>query len=241
MRRILILFFLLFPMFIYSFSSGFVSMRSHQFLESKMFISTIQHRFYGAISDDPIDSLLGMDDGANIGLGITVGLTSQLSLRLDRYRQLKEYTYGIQYRLPRTPLFDVMLGAYGISEKIQKNRLYGSYGLIALHTKQAFMNTHVLSNLVFDSLTQRLGVSYGLDTRLTDSLSLIGELAPSTDQAKDLSALFGLRYATFGHRFFVTIQNTQELGPRRFLHGTANKDWCFGFQIERLLDGSVYE
>jgi hypothetical protein len=53
-----------------AFERDMLNLETPSGLEGKSVVIEIQHRFYGPVSKDPGGTILGMTEGANVGLGL---------------------------------------------------------------------------------------------------------------------------------------------------------------------------
>lgn len=91
----------------------------------------ISHRFYGKVNEDPIETLLGVDLGANVGLRFRYGLLDVLKVELAYTRRRKKLSSGVglSYTLRGVPL------SAGLQLSVHSYKDYGEerkFNLLAL-------------------------------------------------------------------------------------------------------------
>ena len=66
-------------------------------LERNSLVFDIQHRFYGDLTEDPLENFFGLDIGANVNLGIRYAILERLELYAAYTRFEKEYRVAASY------------------------------------------------------------------------------------------------------------------------------------------------
>lgn len=210
----------------------------------------VQHRFYGGIDDQPLDSFFGLTEGANVDLGIRVSPLKNVEMRLHHTFLNSEYRLGAGYSFfPLIPGFWAQAGIDWAS--YQSGRFVEGYwvedreavwfGRMDILGPSVARLTPVV-NAGFDSGTRKTGFGFGLDCAVTRNISLIGEFFPRTDRSSwegnrstDCFAA-GIQMKTYGHHFLLEIGNSTDIGLRRMMRGAPNRDLKFGFGIKRLFE-----
>lgn len=249
MRRLfLVLLLTLMPQMLLAYEPGLINLKSPADLDSGQVEFKIQHRFYGDVTEDTLDSLFGADSGGNIGINLRYSPFTGLELNAARLRTNREYVLGIGYgcAIPAIPLrcqVDVQYFRYEefsfeISGIDKEN---GVFGMLSLQTEPLLDRITATVNLGYDSDEEEFGAGFGLAltilelTGTVQKISAIGEYFPTTnaDEAYNTFA-FGIRIETYGHHFDLILGNTSELGEKRVMAGTSSTvDMSFGFNVRR--------
>ncbi|MCK5118397.1 MAG: hypothetical protein KAQ78_02375, partial [Candidatus Latescibacteria bacterium] len=88
---------LLIPQAALSYEDGMLNLSVPTELEEGQTEFVVQHRFYGKIAEEPLDTFFGMDMGANVRIGLRVALREKLELIVSHIRIQKEYIVGLSY------------------------------------------------------------------------------------------------------------------------------------------------
>ena len=215
----------------------------------------IQHRFYGAMDDQPLDSFFGLSEGATVDLGFRVSPVKKLEIRLH-HTFLNNTSLNSEYRLgagvsfsPLIPGCRAQAGFDWVSFKSgrfvegfwKEDRESVWFGRIELQGPTVARLTPVV-NAGFDSDNRKTGFGIGLDCAVVRNVSVIGEFLPIADRASwegsrsvDCFAA-GVQVKTYGHHFLFQIGNSTDIGLRRMMRGAPNRDLKFGFGIKRLFE-----
>ena len=247
-RTLLIVLLILIPQTLLANEPGLFNLRSPADMESGQAEIKIQHRFYGDLTEDTLDSLFGADSGGNIGLGIRYVVWSQLELSAARLRNRLEYVLGAGYGfahpgIPVQAQIDVQFFRHNCLFDIEKDefrRKEGFFGLLSLQTEPILDRITPVVNLGYDSDEEDFGAGFGLAltvlerTALVQKISVIGEYFATSQGETDRVFTFGIRAETYGHHFDIVLGNSSELGEKRSMAGTiSDVDLNFGFNIRR--------
>lgn len=219
-------------------------------LESGQSQFLVQHRFYGAMDDQPIDSFLGLSEGATVDLGFRVSPLKRVEMRLHHTFLNSEYRLGAGVSFsPLIPGCRAQAGFDWVSFKSgrfvegywREDRESVWFGRIELQGPTVARLTPVV-NAGFDSDNRKTGFGIGLDCAVVRNVSVIGEFFPRSDRdswegsrSYDCFAA-GVQVRTYGHHFIFQIGNSTDIGLRRMMRGAPNRDLKFGFGIKRLFE-----
>ncbi|MDM7925191.1 MAG: DUF5777 family beta-barrel protein [bacterium] len=219
-------------------------------LESGQSQFLVQHRFYGAVDDQPLDSFFGLSEGATVDLGFRISPLKKLEIRLHHTFLNNEYRVGAGYSFfPLIPGCRAQAGVDWVSFKSgrfvegywREDRESVWFGRVELQAPTVARLTPV-ANAGFDSDSRKTGFGIGLDCAVSGSVSLIGEFFPRADRStwegerSENCFAAGLQFRTYGHHFLFQIGNSTDIGLRRMMRGAPNRDLKFGFGIKRLFE-----
>ena len=226
----------------YAYDHGLPNMNTPSQIEKRGLEFRIQHRFYGVVSEDPLNSFFGMTEGVNASLGLQYRAWSRIEFDAAYTFDFKEYTlsarFGPLYK--NDYLFNQVEVQYFNFEESAGERSGNVYVELALQTVP-------IVNIIIPALTvgydfdlQHASLGIGSLFRVTDKLYLSGEYFPLIDTGNnedfgDKSAYaLGVVLHTWRHHFVFTLGNSFEIGQRRISTGTADYKLRFGFNIQRL-------
>ncbi|MCK4416546.1 MAG: hypothetical protein KAV99_00070, partial [Candidatus Latescibacteria bacterium] len=206
-------------------------------LEQRQAEFIVQHRFYGKITEEPVETFLGMDMGANVGIGLRYVIWEKFEFNVSHIRSQKEYTTGLSYAyvVPEILRGQVDIQFFSFKSGI-KERKRGIFCQLALQSAPVLKRFTPVVNIGYDAYNGKTGLGFGIDVGIFEDLSIIGEYFPLLDDDEQVDYFaFGFRIWTYGHRFIFLLGNSSEIGTRRLMLGTNNRDLYFGFNIQRLL------
>jgi hypothetical protein len=252
MKSIIIYVLILFvPGSLFAYELGTFNLTSPTSLEKGQGEIKIRHRFYGEVDEEPLDTFLGMDIGANVGIGIRYQVLPKAEFNISRYRNQKELTFGVSYALifsdvPIQSQIDVQYFRYkefNFVTNSEENQ-NGVFGLLSLRTDPILNRFTTVVNLGYNSDNEEFGAGIGLAFMvleymgLLQRLSIVGEYYPITEESlEDRSFAFGIRVETYGHHFDFILHNNSEIGVKRLMAGTLPEtNLRFGFNIKRRID-----
>lgn len=252
MRSIQLLYVLLlcFTLNVTAVENSMLNLERPAALESGQSQFLVQHRFYGAMDDQTLDSFFGLSEGATVDLGFRVSPFNKLEIRLHHTFLNNEYRVGAGYSFfPLIPRCRAQAGFDWVSFKTgrfvegfwKEDRESVWFGRVDLLGPSVGRLTPVV-NAGFDSDNRKTGFGIGLDCAVTRNISLIGEFFPRADRGSwegerstDCFAA-GVQVRTYGHDFLFQIGNSTDIGLRRMMRGAPNQDLKFGFGIKRLFE-----
>lgn len=229
--------------------SDMLNLRAPSVLEAREKVLDVQHRFWGRVDEEPLGSFLGMDGGANVGIGLTYCLGRGVEVRASRTRLQKEYAFGAGYAFS---VVGELLRGQGEVEffRYDKPPLRESrrnlWYLLALQGRVPTRRVTALANVCYDGYNERFG--YGIGVRAgTETqwgplrrVDVVAEYFPVAGREKGItgpkdSFAVGAQGETYGHQFALLVGNSSQIGARRLMLGAAANDLYFGFNIRRLL------
>jgi hypothetical protein len=224
--------FIIFSSLLFGYQHNFMTIHSPSTLYPKQLVFGIEHRFLGPATEDTIDTLFGSDIGANIALKFRYKLTDSIELDYQRIRDQKEHTTGIKVKVP-TPL-DIDTQVEGYYVTLSETNKTGGVFVVSLKPKKDVFLIKPVVNIVSETVTDTSGIGIGLEFMQSDRISYFTELfTPENDSP---AAIVGVKIGTFGHRFMLTLQNTNDIGLRNHISGTSEDDLFLGFSIQRIFD-----
>jgi hypothetical protein len=210
----------------------------------------VQHRFYGRVDENTLDTFFGLSEGANVGLGIRMSPVKNVALSVNHTFLYKEYRVGAGYAFNTLiPGCRAQAGFEWVSFKSgrfmegfwKEDREAVWFGRLGIKGPSFRFLTPVV-NVGYDSEIRKTGFGFGIDCAVSGSVSLIGEFFPRADRStwegersEDCFAA-GVQIKTYGHHFLFQVGNSTDIGLRRMMRGTANQDLKFGFGIQRLFE-----
>ncbi|MFH1007833.1 MAG: DUF5777 family beta-barrel protein [Candidatus Latescibacterota bacterium] len=238
LRTMIAVLVVLIPQSLLSQGNGFLNLTVPTGLEEGQAEFIVQHRFFGKITEDPLDTFFGIDSGANVRIGLRMVLREDFGLVVSHIRMQKEYEVGLSYTcdIPHRLRTQGDVRVFSFKPGVQE-REHGIFCQWALVGAPVLGRVTPALNLGYDSYEGSAGLGFGFDVALLERLSLIGEYFPVLD-GNGLSDCFalGINFRTYGHRFMLLSGNSSEIGTRRLMRGTGNgRDLYFGFNIRRLL------
>lgn len=228
---------LLIPQAVLSYENGMLNLAVPTGLEQGQAEFIVQHRFYGKITEEPLDTFFGMDMGANVRIGLRVALREKFEFKVSHIRFQKEYIVGLSYAyvVPDRLRSQAEVQFFSFKPGIEE-RKRGLFTQLTLQSTPVLKRVTPVVNFGYDSYERSAGMGFGLDVGLLEHLSLVGEYFPVLDGDGEVDCFaFGLGLRTYGHRFVVLLGNSSEIGTGRLMRGTNARDLYFGFNIQRLL------
>ena len=215
----------------------------------------IHHRFLGRIDNIPGDTFFGIQEGANIGLGLRLPMKlTGLEVKGGWLRSRSEYTLGVSYgrqigKAPVSAQADLQFADYEIDGTT--SRKCNFFYVISLQTKPIWGRLQPCFDVGYDYLNRHTGIGAGLAFRVNGRITLYGEYFPSMENGsrKHLDWRgegpedffdFGVRIETYGHHFFLMLSDGNVVGTKYLMLGPTpfvnrTEYLYFGFNIERLL------
>lgn len=221
-------------------------------LKQKQAEVMIRHRFYGDITDDPLNNFLGMDAGANVSLSARYQFFRKAEAKLSHTRRKSEKILGLAYRIDVEdfPVYGQLGIDYFSYEELSqpettRQNLFYHFSLQNEEIMDRFVAT---MNTAYDGYNQRLILGFGMTIKIVDSISLLGEYYPVLDRDSATEKLthyigdedafaFGVKFDTYGHQFIFLLTNTDNTGLRRASLGTTQDSYLrLGFNIQRRME-----
>lgn len=216
-------------------------------IDGNSLVFEIQHRFYGVLTEDPLENFFGMNLGANAHLGIRYAIIPRLEFNVSYTTFEKEYRVGASYahqllQLPVKGQIDIQYFDFKRAQERFRNLYYG----IALQSEPIANIFIPTVSVGYDGYNEKFGLGFGLDAGFDwefgpiQHISLIGEYYPVLAREETITGpnnyfAAGLRIDTYGHHFILQISNGWDIGPRRMMLGAVTNDIYFGLSIHRHL------
>jgi len=207
----------------------------------------LAHRFYGAVDKDPLETFLGMNAGANVGLSYRQHLIYNIELGMGYERKNNRYEFGSSFKFTPFELpvqAQIELAYFSFKQNGQDDRRKNFCYLLSAQNKPLWDRLSFTVNAGFDGYYERLVSGIGTHIILSDKIALIGEYYPVWDRdsapkrIKNLLSdndayVFGIKMDTYGHHFIFLLSNAEGTNPQSLSMGTSSQDLRFGFNIQR--------
>ncbi|MBT5421064.1 MAG: hypothetical protein HOK80_09240 [Candidatus Cloacimonetes bacterium] len=252
MRLRLVVVFLLIFSSLLAYDFSMINLIHPSGLKAKQGEIMIRHRFYGDITDKPLDNFLGMDVGANINLSARYQFIRKAELNVSYSRQKSEKIIGLAYRidLEDFPVYGQLGVDYFSYEEISQEEptRRNLFCYLSLQNDELFDRFTATINPAYDGYNQRFAFGAGITIKIVDNISILAEYYPVLDResAGDELAQYigeedayglGLKFDTYGHQFIFLLSNTDDIGLRRVSLGADSDSYLrLGFNIQRRLE-----
>lgn len=236
---------------IFAFEPDMLNLQVPSRLEKTEFVFAIQHRFYGEITEDPLNTFFGLDAGANVGLGVRYAVLPHVEVHASYTRFQKEYVVGARYAYHVSQIFTTMqidIHYFDHESHISDERARNFFYCLALQSEPSANIIIPVVNIGYDGYNERFGLGFGmgfgfdLEIGPIERVHIIGEYYPVISRDEEINGpenyfAAGLKFETYGHHFILLIGNGSQIGTRRLMLGAeSNDDFYFGFNIHRILD-----
>lgn len=245
-KNLLGLLFLFLTFSAYSLENDLLNLNVPTQMEKNELAFIIRHRFYGDVTDDPIGNHLGIDYGANVGLGVRYLIWNKLELKAGYAVGHKEYTLGGSYAVEFNPLYlrsQIDVEYFDYTDFIADEDVRNLFYLLSLQSDLLPNLLSVAVNLGYDEENSKIGMGFGVDIGFNfdfnyiQRIHLIAEYFPLLEEEENLvnSFALGIKAETFGHLFMFSLGNNTEIGTRRAMLGAPSNTLHFGFNIYRFI------
>jgi len=216
----------------------------------------VQHRFFQAISDSTPGNAFGIDNGANINLGVNYAITDRLSAGISRARldQLIALSGTYELRSRKSSFWKMSLHG-GVEAKENFERQYSPFIQLPTTLDYKALRLQVVPTLLFNSRDERLidaapglaihpennhtfSLGLGADIALGQRFSLLTEVVPRLagfggfgEQHTHVGG--GIAIRTPAHVFTIMVSTSREFNPSKYAVNADNSDVCLGFNIYR--------
>ena len=218
-----------------------LNLRTASTLLPNQLVYGIEHRFLGNATKDPLDNFFGLDEGANVRMGLRYSLKENVDIDWTYTTRPKEHAFGIGYSFgllgPIKALAHARYFTFKLNgiEKRQKNVMY----LLGIQHNEAFYGFTPVLNIAYDGYNKRTGAGVGVEYMFSEDQGLLLEWftahnRDNTTPHNSISASYKIK--SFGHRFMVSFANSTDIGTRRSFIGAENLDYTLGFEVSRLFD-----
>jgi hypothetical protein len=218
----------------------------------------IQHRFEGAVADQPLKNFFGAEAGAAVRLGLRFMIWSKLEVNASRNFDRQEWEAGLSYAffIPGAYL-KLQLDAQYLNYKYRydaseflpaagdSSRVVNDYFLqLAVSTYPLGGYVTPVINVGYDGFNRkRVGLGVGLSVKIVHWLYVQGEFFPNffrdswkgTEAGRLHSYAFGVMIQTKSHNFTIMAGNTTHIGTRQLMMGCDEKSVKIGFNITKVL------
>jgi hypothetical protein len=211
----------------------------------------IKHRFYGDITEEPLDSFFGMLNGVNIGIDLRYQIFPKAEMTFNYSKFKKDTQFGLSYLLNKEdfPLHgQINIDYLTFKEPLMNDDRRGNFKSVLSIQNEVLWDRFVGTiNTGYDLYYERPLLGFGANVMILDKVYLIGEYYPVLDRSTDIVQLkrylkesdvftVGLKLDTYGHHFKFQVSNSEHLTLHRLTMGADRKaPLMFGFNIERRL------
>lgn len=234
---------------LFAFEPDMLNLSVPSQLEKTEMVFRIAHRFYGELTDEPLETFFGLDDGANVSLVLRYALFPRLELSTSYTRLLREYTIGASYAyyVPRIVKTQLDVQFFDFQPVARGERRQNFFYNALVQTEPIARVIIPAINIGYDGYEERFGFGAGIllgfevDLTLLQKVSIIGEYYPVIDRDEEIHGAYdsfaaGIKLETYGHHFMLMVGNSFQIGPRRMMLGAGTNDLRFGFNVHRVID-----
>ena len=220
--------------FSFAASNSYTYLKSPIVIKPGQFTFGLLHRFYG---DMHSTKSLGMYDGAKFGLDATVALTDKRKFAFSFDSQNSEMTFGVSQHLFE---YNHFINAFQVDYYLydRQNSYSGFMFLYFLQYKNPKYKFTPILNYYYSNDTEISNIAIGIEYEVLDNMTLEYEHVFSNDSLYDDDTyVYGIKFATFGLNFDLTVQNSRETGLHQVLNGVQDTgNTYFGIKVGRLFD-----
>jgi hypothetical protein len=220
-------------------ASTFVMTPTQEPMGQGLFGFSIEHHFFGAIDDEPIDNFFGLDSGANTQFDLSYAIQDNLQVHVARTSTEKEFNLGTSYKLPEMKGIHPLVGLdfFSFKEVGQTSRDQNFFYHISGSYPNVIPKFVPQISIGIDGFDNHIGFGLGGEYQLLKSIYTTFEWVKTTDVAgNEHSFNMGISKKTFGHQFLLFATNNTNIGFRRAIEGASTKDWSLGFKITRVIE-----
>jgi len=239
---------IIFPLLAFAFEASSFNLKFPTNLDGSQKAVSINHRFYGDVTDDPLDNSFGMDAGANVRINFRIHLPYNSELSFDYTRKAKEKRIGLSKTFvfeesPISSAIDISYHSFKLLSQQDESRNNFVYST-SFQTDPILERFIFTLNMGYDGYFERGIFGLGLAAEISDNLFFITEYFPVLDRdgarrklaqyiGKEDVFAFGVKLDTYGHHFKFQLSNSTEFGLRRNSLGSPVDFLMFGFNLER--------
>lgn len=216
-------------------------------LEQNQSYLEIEHKFFQSFAHYPDNDFFALLNwGSNIKIGVRSMLFQGLEAKVDYISLHREKIAGLSYVLKEPQLgfnaqADVQfineqdLNLTGLAAPVKQDFFYQ----LSLQTEK-FLDekVYVSADIGYDAIENDPGIGLGIGVRTFEHFTILAEYYPllkTIDGRNQACYSFGIKVDTYGHQFIIRAGNSDEIGSRDMMHGSANQDIYAGFEIMRLI------
>jgi hypothetical protein len=225
--------------------SGF-TLRYPSQLKGLQLEAEIGHRLYGAVNNNPQETFLGFNTGANVDARLRFSAWPFLDVAAAYIVDKKEASLGVTGSYSITPVFlrtalsIELVGADYLKPDFSIGRDLNAFadGIIASEPILGRISPAI--NVMYDGISGTFGLGFGLQVIAFDFLDAAVEYYPrltgktGSNGEKYDSYSFGFIIKTDRHQFSILMGNNYGMNPRIQMKGAADNNLRFGFTIKRL-------
>jgi len=200
----------------------------------------MNHRFFGAaLKNEPGNTFLGMDSGANVQFGARYVAFEGVDVGLSHETAGHAYTFTAGWSGRVVPI-DLELGAEAgftsVEMSASEGREGGVVASICIAARLFGAGVRPVFNWAYDDVRDDSGTGFGLEVPVSERTSLYGEYFPLHGGAQGMKDCFaiGARYSTWGHQFLLGLTNSAAIGTRGQLGGAPTNDLSVALSIRRM-------
>jgi len=200
----------------------------------------MNHRFFGAaLKDEPLNTFLGMDGGANVQFGARYIPIEGVDIGVTHETAGHAYTFTAGWSGKIVPV-DIELGAEAGITSVETSATEGREGglvtSICIAARLFGGSVRPVFNWAYDGYREDSGTGFGLEAGLSERTALFGEYFPLHDAGPDVKDCFslGVRYSTWGHQFILGLTNSSGIGTRGQFGGAPTDDLQLALSIRRM-------
>lgn len=211
----------------------------------------IKHRFYGDITEEPLDSFFGMLKGVNIGFDYRYQFYPKAEVTFNYTKFKKDTQFGLAYKLQKDDFpikGQINIDYLTFKEPLMNDDRRGNFKTVLSLQNEPFLDRWVGTiNTGYDLYYERPLLGLGANIMIIDKVYLIAEYFPVLDRSTDIAQLkrylkkadaysVGIKLDTYGHHFKFQISNSEQMTLHRLTMGAdKGAPLMFGFNLERRL------
>ena len=208
------------------------------------------HRFYGVVNHDVMETFFGTSWGANAQVGYRQHLVSGSEIKLGYTSAFKQYEIGAAWKFtpqefPVTAQIDATYSSFKPLGFMDRETDIGV--LVSAQSEPFFDRLVLTANAGYNSYYERVAAGVGVNLKLTDTVSILGEYYPLLDDENSSDNVYavsdhsafsaGLKLETWGHSFVLCVGNAYAFDPVQNSLGAVSKGKLhLGFNIKRRFD-----
>ncbi len=249
--NLLIMLLLLTVASVFAYEHSMLSLYTPTNLEKGQGQFQVKHRFYGDITEEPLDSFFGMLKGVNIGIDLRYQFYPKAEMTFNYSKFKKDTQFGLSYKLQKEdfPIIgQVNLDYLTFKEPLMNDDRRGNFKTVLSIQNEPFWERWVTTlNAGYDMYYERPILGIGTNIMIIDKVYLLAEYYPVLDRSTNIEQLerylkeadafsIGIKLDTYGHHFKFQVSNSEHMTLHRLTMGAdKSAPLMFGFNIERRL------
>lgn len=202
----------------------------------------IKHRFYRPVTDDPFNSVLGTDQGANVQVRGQIPVWKSIAIIPSLTWNREEYGIEARYSYwPGNTRAGLAAGAsfYSYERAFHGQRINGVFMYVTGQPRALIQRAVPAFIAGYECHNRVWGGGVGVTIRVYKQLRMMGEYLLSARPVEERNGVmgafeFGLGIRTYGHWFSIQAGNNSNLGFRHMLLGAEDNSLRLGFTVERI-------